>query len=75
MTGAVLDRPLPADPGTGRPGRSGRGRCLDELISGAWTALAQHRRAVCPVCQGTMTPVEVVEPPRARCHDCSSEIT
>jgi hypothetical protein len=45
-----------------------RGRTLEDVILGAWEALAAGRRAECPVCGGSMSMLH-------GCESCGSELS
>ncbi len=66
--------PSPADKPREAPvTRLSHGRVtLDELVSGAWAAVASGAPAACPVCDGTLT--RAPSGAAANCSRCGSEL-
>lgn len=52
------------------------GRTLEDLLTGAWEDLAEHRAASCPICDGAMAPRYGAGPTPVggRCRDCGTEL-
>lgn len=50
------------------------GQTLEDLLTGAWEDLATRRRTECPVCGGSMSPIEASTERFGRCGDCGTEL-
>ncbi len=75
MTVLALDIERPSILGV-RPLAAGGGPTLDDVIAGAWEALADNRSVSCPVCAGAMRPRygAGAAPVGGRCDDCGSAL-
>jgi hypothetical protein len=67
---------IPAESAPERPGTSGGGPMLDDLVAGLWEGLAAHRAVQCPVCASEMRPEYGVHalPIGGRCGGCGSTL-
>jgi hypothetical protein len=52
------------------------GELLDDVLSGAWSALTGHSTVTCPVCRGSMVPRygSGAAPVGGRCRRCGSTL-
>ncbi len=55
----------------------GAERTLDDVVVGAWEALAAHLSTACPVCDGELVPVYGAHsrPVCGRCTECGTELS